>query len=126
MAELAAWACMVLVMTFALGIILLVTYGLTDGVKGIARRLYAMLLLFVSAIAAGFVIGVPLLLCAAVMWGGIYVVAAAIGVPFATLACLSCVRFANPSSFDKREPGSKWFDAYLNWIKRVAQGKKKW
>jgi hypothetical protein len=58
--DIAAWACVGLVLIFVLGIILLALYLLTEGVEGIGRRLYAMLLLLVSALVAGVVIGVPI------------------------------------------------------------------
>jgi hypothetical protein len=89
-----------------------------------------MLLLLLSALVAGTVIGVPILLFVFAMAAGLFVFAAAIGIPFATLVTCLAVGgnvsrlTSKPHMLDERGPGNPWFIAYLEWIKRVAQGEK--
>jgi hypothetical protein len=122
------WVCIGLVLIFVLGVILWGICLLTEGVEGIARRLYAMLLLLMSAVVVGLVIGVPFILFAAAFWGGVYMLAAAAGIPFTVVTSWAmAVRYAQArkeQSFDNRGTGNSWLGAYLDWIKRVAQGKK--
>jgi|SRR5579871_4619680 len=124
-------ACIVgLALAGVLAIVLLALYLMTEGVEGRGRRLYAMLLLFLSALGAGTVIGVPIVLCALAFWMGLLGVAAAAGIPFGFLGVVVVVvahaaraTHTGPSP-QGREPRDSWFTAYLEWIKRVAQGKK--
>jgi hypothetical protein len=115
-------------LALVLAIILFALYLMTEGVEGIARRLYAMLLLFLSALVAGVVIGVPVLLVAFAIAGGLFVVAAAAGIPFGVLMVIvAAVGCATPraSSRGGRNSRDSWLRSYQAWIKRVAQGKKR-
>jgi hypothetical protein len=115
-----------LVLTLVFGIVFLILHKLTEGVQGTGRRIYPMLLLFLSAVVAGLVMGVILILTAAAFLAGVYVFALAVGIPLSALTWLCYGRITHTSSLDKPVSGSATFNRYLNWIKRVAQGKKKW
>ena len=101
---------------------------MTEGVEGIGRRLYAMLLLFLSAVCAGLVIGLPIIICSLAINLGLLMAAAAAGIPFAVVYGIvsSIARAASrSSSAEASKPRNSWLSAYLEWIKRVAQGKKR-
>jgi len=124
-------ACIVgLILSPVLALILWALYLMTEGVEGIGRRFYAMLLLLLSAVGAGIVVGVPIVLCAVALWMGLFAVAAAAGIPFGVLgviviAAAHAARATHTGASPQgRKPRDSWFTAYLEWIKRVAQGKK--
>jgi hypothetical protein len=113
-------------------IILFALYLLTEGVAGIARRLYAMLLLFLSTLVAGVVIGVPVLLVAVAIGGSLIAVATAAGIPLSFLGAIALGisratqgGTGGASSREGRNPRDSGFRSYLEWIKQVAQGKKR-
>jgi hypothetical protein len=113
-------ACLIgLIISPVLALILWALYLLTEGVDGIGRRLYAMLLLLVSAVGLGIVVGVPIVLCAVILGTGLLVVAAATGISLSILL-LAAHAFSRATHTGQ----SPWVTAYLEWIKRVAQGKK--
>jgi hypothetical protein len=112
---------------FVLPILLYVLYHLTEGVEGIGRRLYAMLLVLLSALGVGVLFGVPMALFAGAFFGGLFVVAAAAGIPIAIIIkALHAAGHAVPSRSSPEQPEwwNSWLRGHLAWIKRVAQGNK--
>ncbi len=124
--DILAWCIVGLMLTAVLAVFLLALYLMTEGVEGIGRRLYAMLLLLLSAVVAGVVVGAPIVLCAVALWMGLFAVAAAVGIPFGVviviaMAAAHAVRAAHTGpSPQGRKPRDSWVTAYLEWIKRVA------
>jgi|GEM_PF-5651491 len=97
-------------------------YLMTEGVDGISRRLYAMLLLLLSVLGAGLIIGLPIVLCGLAIAFGLGAIAVAVGIPagvigivVANLGRASCAGFSGGGL-------NSWLSKYLQWIKRVAQG----
>jgi hypothetical protein len=117
-------ACLVgLMLSPVLAIILLALYAMTEGVEGIGSRLYAMLLLVLSVVGVGIVAGVPIAVCVVLLGPGLALVGAALGIPASVLffIVMGAIRAAGATySGPSRH---EWFNAYLEWIKRTAQGK---
>jgi hypothetical protein len=112
-------ACLVgLWLSPVLAIILLALYMLTEGVEGIGRRLYAMLLLVLSVVGVGTVVGLPMALCGVFLGWGLL----ALGVPVVVVGFI--LMAASRTAGDTGLLPKTWYTAYLEWIKRVAQGKK--
>jgi hypothetical protein len=120
-----ACSCIGVTVAFVLPIMLYVLYLLTEGVEGIGRRLYAMLLVLLSALGVGVLFGVPMVLFAGAIFGVLFMVAAALGIPIAIIfASLRAAGHAVPRRSSQEQPEYPWLSAYLAWIKRVAQGNK--
>jgi hypothetical protein len=120
-----ACCCIGVTGAFVLSVLLYGLYVLTEGVEGIGRRLYAMLLVLLSALGVGVLFGVPAVLFAGAFFGVLFVVAAALGIPIAIIfASLRAAGHAVPRRSSQEQTEYPWLSAYLAWIKRVAQGNK--
>jgi len=125
------YLCVGFVLIGVLAVVLLSLYLMTEGVTGIVRRLYAMLLLLLSVLVVGIVIGMPIVLCAVAFYAGLFMFAIAAGVPFlfliTTVGAFSGAAVMS-GALQGGEPREsrlvRLLTAHLAWIKRVARGKK--
>jgi hypothetical protein len=111
-------ACIIFSPFLALAIILWALYLLTEGVEGIGRRFYAMLLLLLSAVGVGIVVFLPMLLGVVFLGWGLL----AVGIP--VLIVIPILKAAARTADNAVALPKTGSNSYLEWIKRVAQGEK--